>query len=117
MKPGRGRGNRARRMRKNSLITCRVLLIARPPYIRRQRHGTAGIKIDTFIQGHDALTTRRDLFHPQSDIFDLCCCANTHFASRPHQTLPMFRAEPFEKQKFNPAVVREPTCWKYARVV
>ena len=117
MKTGRGSGNRARRMSKNSLVARRIPFIAVPGDIRRQRHGTAGIKIDIFVQCHDALAIGCDLLNPQSDLGDLCCCANTHFASRPHQTLPMFRAEPFEKQKFNRAVVRESARWKHPRVV
>jgi hypothetical protein len=47
--PGGGRGNRAGRLGKNGLVAGRVLLIAWPGDIRRQRGGAAGINIDIFV--------------------------------------------------------------------
>ena len=117
MKTGRGRGDGAGRITKNGLITGRVLFIARAGDIRRQRHGAAGIKIDIFVQGNDALAGICDLLNPQSNVVDLSRRANPHFASRLDQTLPTLLAKAFDKQKFDRAVIRQSARWKNARVV
>src|SRR6266581_3433313 len=88
MKTSRGRGNRASRMTKNSLVARRVFLIAGSGDIRRQRHGTAGIKIDTFLQCDNALAIGCNFLNPQSNIVDLRRRANAHFASRLDQAFP-----------------------------
>src|SRR5205809_915991 len=117
MKTGGGRGDGASRMCKNGLVARRVLLIARPSDIRRQRHGAASIKIDILVQGNDALAAICDFLNSQSDVVDLCRRANPHFASRLGQTLPTLLADAFEKQKFDRAVIRQSARWKNAGVV
>ena len=104
-------------MTKNSLVARRVFLIAGSGDIRRQRHGTAGIKIDIFLQCDNALAIGCNFLNPQSNIVDLCRRANAHFASRLDQAFPAFGAEALEKQKFNRAVIGESSRWKNARVV
>src|SRR5215469_5556345 len=117
MKSGCRRGDGASLLRENSLIARSVILIGWAADIRRQRHGTAGIKIDIFVQRDNALTLRCDRFDPQGDIVDLCRCANAHFPSRFDQTFPTRRTEAFEKQKLNHSIVRESPSWKNTRVV
>src|SRR6266581_4992842 len=72
MQTSGGGGNSARRLSKNSLVTHLILLIACATNVRRQWHRTTGIKIDIFIQHHDALTTGRDVLNLQNGIVDLC---------------------------------------------
>ena len=60
MQPGRRRGHGSVRMSKHRLVTRRVGFIATTVDVRRQRHGTAGINVDIFLQFDDALAVWPD---------------------------------------------------------
>ena len=107
MEPGRRRSHRAARTSKNRLVSRHVVVIARPVDVWRQRHGAAGIRIKILIECDDALAIGHDFLYTQNGAVDLGRCADAHFPPRLNQAFPTCGSEPFQKQKFNRAIVRE----------
>jgi hypothetical protein len=117
VKTGSGRGKRAGRSGKNSLVTDVISLVALAPDVGRQRHQTACVKIDILIERDNALAFRQDFLDAQTYIVDLRRRADTHFSAWLDQTLPAPRANAFEKQEFNRAIARHSFRGKHSRVV
>ena len=117
MQTSRGRGNRAGCVRKNSLISGQVFVVARPLDVGRQRHGTPGKRIELFIRCNDAFAVGRNLINAQCDLVDPCCRADPHFPAWLDQAFPALWAKPFEEQEFNRAIIGEPARWKNPCVV
>ena len=117
MQTGGGRGDRARRLRKNRLIPRFILRVTLASDVRRQRHGTSGIKIDIFIQGNDPLAIRQDFFNARGYIVDLGCGAHAKFSTWSDQTFPARASETLDKQEFDRAIIGKFSRWNYARVV
>src|ERR1700676_3727462 len=91
------RGDRAGRVREDSLITRIVFGIALTTEVWRQRHGTTRVKIDIFIERDDALAFTKHLFDARSHAVDFKRRADPHFAPGFGQTLPTQRAESFDE--------------------
>ena len=100
MQSGGRRGDRARRIRKNSLIARLILRVARAPDVRRQRHGTAGIKIDIFIQRDNALAIRQSFLPPRNVTSSIFAVAPTRIL-RPGLTRHFQRAGPRRSRNKN----------------
>ena len=117
MQTGGGRGDRARRVRKNRLITRLILRVTLASDVRRQRHGTSGIKIGIFIQGHNPLALRQDFFNAHDDMVDPGCGADAKFSTGFGQTFPARASETLDKQKLDRAIIGKFSRWNYACVV
>src|SRR5437867_5881895 len=101
MESGGRRGERARRLRKNGLVAAFVLEIALSFDVGRQRHRTAGVKIDIFLQRENALALAENFFDTQLHIVDRRSVADAHLASWFDQTFPTRRCEAFDEQEFD----------------
>src|ERR1700686_1563097 len=111
------RGNRAGRVRKNRLITRLILHVTLASDVRRQRHGTSGIQIDIFIQGHDPLALWQDFFNACDYMVDSGCGAHAKFSTGSNQTFPASASETLDKQEFDRTIIGEFSRWDYTRVV
>ena len=117
VKAGCRRGQRARRPRKNGLVTRVILFVTFAPDVGRQRHRATRIKIDIFIQRYNPLAIRQDFFDAQNCVADLCASAEAHFSAGFDQTFPASWANTIDKQEFNRAVVGKSSRGEDPRIV
>ena len=111
-----GRRHRAGRSREYSLITRLVFLVAVAAEVWRQRHRTAGVKIDIF-ENDDALAVRADFFDARNHVVDLRRRADSHLSPGSDEAFPAQRPKPFGKQEIDRAVVGQSPRREHARVV
>src|SRR2546430_11305511 len=117
MKTGRRRGERARRLRENSLITLFVHGFALATDVGRERHRPARIKIDIPVERYDSFAIRQNFFDPQGYIVGLRRRTESHFSARLDQTFPTSRSDFFQKQELDGAIVRKSARGENASVV
>ena len=105
METGGRRGERARCLGEDSLVTLAVCEVALATDVRRQRHRSVRIKIDIFVEFHHSFAVGQNFFDAQRHIVDLRRRADPHFAAGLDQTFPACRPDLFQKQKLDGVVV------------